>query len=123
MCNNPTAVAIHEATKIWPNRKQTCILSLGTGKEPSKVAKTGFQATLLTLIESATNVDRIDEVLSDTLPSDIYFRFNPEHVAFECKLDETRKEKLELMQIAVREFINENIDRIQQLANILMSDL
>jgi hypothetical protein len=71
------------------------------------------------LIESATNVDRIDEVLTDTLNEDTYFRFNPEHQIFECKLDETRREKLEAMQAATKEYIAQNLDRLQYLARLL----
>ena len=123
MCNNPTAAALHEAKKLWPNRPVSCIVSLGTGKEPSKIGRTGLQATLLTLIESATNVERIDEVLSDTLDEAIYYRFNPEHAIFECKLDETKREKLEAFQAATREFMEKNIDKLQKVADILLSEM
>jgi calcium-independent phospholipase A2-gamma len=123
MCNNPTAAALHEAKKLWPNRKVVCIVSLGTGREPPKSGRTGLQATLLTLIESATNVERIHEALEDTLDEKIYYRFNPVHAIFESKLDETRREKLEALQAATKEFIENNIEKITEVANLLASDL
>lgn len=32
IANNPTAIAVHEAKCLWPNRKIDCIVSIGTGK-------------------------------------------------------------------------------------------
>jgi len=98
------------------------VVSLGTGKEPSKTGKTGFQGILQTLIECATSTERVDEILAELLEPDIYFRFNPEHTSFEANLDETKKEKLVSMQEAAQSYIKDNELQFKKLAAVLNTD-
>ncbi len=48
------------------------------------------------LIESATGVARVEDILGDLLPKTNinYFRFSPEREEFANELDETREEKV-----------------------------
>lgn len=101
IANNPTGMAIHEARKLWPNNKVLCVVSVGTGKEPAKAAKTGLQGTLLTLIESATSTEKVADILEDVMEEGTFYRLNPQGPAFECNLDETRPEMLNKMQVMI----------------------
>lgn len=33
IANNPTAIALHEAKCLWPNKKIDCIVSIGVGNK------------------------------------------------------------------------------------------
>jgi len=92
---------------------------VGTGKEPTRAAKSGIQGVLMTLIESSTSPLRVSEVLEDVLDPNVYFRFNPEDPAFECNLDEIRPQKLEAMQKATREYIEKHKEDFEKLSSVL----
>ena len=119
MANNPTAIACHEAKKIWPNRPIECVVSIGTGLRQKKPAKPGMSGLLESLIASATSTERVNDILTDFLSEDVYFRFNPEHISFDSALDELRPEMHEAMQQAAREYVQENIGTFLKLAKIL----
>lgn len=128
------AIAVHEAKKLWPNRKIDCIVSVGTGRAPAKDTKGGFwERTLQQFIESASSPDRIDDLMTDIFPPDVYFRLHPEDsrcnllsshsnlFRLNVELDEGRKEKIEDMRETARDYIKANEARFQAIAQILMT--
>lgn len=127
--NNPTAIAIHEARCLWPNRPIECIVNIGTGSvgvRPQK--KQSFLPGLLTtLAKAATNSSTIDWVISDLLSvtgsNIVYHRFNPIDEVFACELDETDEEVLKLCQDKTNEFIDQNIETFTKLAELLSQPL
>jgi calcium-independent phospholipase A2-gamma len=75
IANNPTAVAIHEAKCLWPDRKIDLVVSVGTGKVPVRENKGGFiERTFVEMVECATSVDRVHDLMQDTWPTETYFR-------------------------------------------------
>eukprot|EP00026_Physarum_polycephalum_P000944 Phypoly_transcript_00945.p1 GENE.Phypoly_transcript_00945~~Phypoly_transcript_00945.p1 ORF type:complete len:1032 (+),score=176.72 Phypoly_transcript_00945:541-3636(+) len=123
VANNPTAVAFHEAKKIWgPDVKIECMVSLGTGRPPSKPTKNSIKDTIITLVDSATSTERVHEVMEDVLPPGRYFRINPTDEAFSVELDETRPDKLEAMQIAARKFCLENEHLFRDAVKLLLGE-
>lgn len=121
--NNPTGVAIHESKNIWPNSHIHCVVSIGTGKEEPVTNPNGtstLKAIASALIEGATNTESVANLLSDILSPESYFRFQPHHPAMCCKLDETRKSKLDALQQAVDDYIQKNSSQFQKLAQILL---
>jgi Patatin-like phospholipase len=100
--NNPTAEAIAEANKIWPNRRIGCLLSIGTGLEdaiqlgdghrPSKVPyawilhklapKASFELEVARYcVECLTSCEKVHDDVCSKFPDRIlfeanYFRFN-----------------------------------------------
>eukprot|EP01116_Phalansterium_solitarium_P021366 TRINITY_DN6615_c0_g2_i1.p1 TRINITY_DN6615_c0_g2~~TRINITY_DN6615_c0_g2_i1.p1 ORF type:complete len:1071 (-),score=310.82 TRINITY_DN6615_c0_g2_i1:67-3279(-) len=124
ICNNPTAVAVHEAKCLWPNKKIDCIVSLGTGSVGLRENKGGFiERTVTEFIEGAASVERIHDLMADSYSEDVYFRFNPTGDSYNSELDESSKEKLEEMRAATRDYVLQpEIDaRFQQMARILLN--
>eukprot|EP00048_Salpingoeca_helianthica_P004931 m.82323 g.82323 ORF g.82323 m.82323 type:complete len:436 (+) comp13403_c0_seq1:98-1405(+) len=110
LCNNPTAIALHEARRIWGRGAPIeCVLSLGTGKIPPGPAGGPESASWLgiasMLINSATDSKTVHRILQDLLPQNVYFRFNP--FITEPYLNEYRPEKLQQYQRDARRFIND----------------
>lgn len=57
--------------------------------------------------------------MSDLLPHDIYFRFNP-YMSHPYTLDETDKSKLDQMQEDARLYVRKNRKKIQNAADRLL---
>ena len=60
MNNNPTAIALHEAQRIWQQTPIQCVVSLGTGyarsqSDDSNTSK--WRDKLLNVIASATDTE------------------------------------------------------------------
>lgn len=125
LANNPVGIAIHEARKIWPNTNIDCIVSIGTGKETSAPNTNGItiKGLILSLIEGATDTENLSNLLSDLLSPTVYFRFQPIHPAMRCKLDETRKERIEELEQAANEYVEQNASKFEQLAKRLLEGL
>jgi hypothetical protein len=98
-----------------------CLVSVGTGLVPPKVQNKSFKDFVLSVIESATSVSRVDEIMEDFLPKDVYYRFNVMDDAFDVILDETRDEKMTDMEQASTRYVESISDRLDQLTISLMS--
>ncbi|KAK9399602.1 calcium-independent phospholipase A2-gamma [Crotalus adamanteus] len=101
LINNPTALAVHECSCLWPNVPLQCVVSLGTGRYENNgktnVTYTSLKAKLTNVISSATDTEEVHIMLDALLPADTYFRFNP-LMKEDIPLDENRKEKLNQLQ-------------------------
>lgn len=83
LANNPTHVALHEATRIFANREVGVVVSVGTGRCPwesdlgTSTLFHGIARDLGTLIYSATSTEATSDILQDILSAKSYFRFQP----------------------------------------------
>jgi len=127
--NNPAALALHEVQRIWPGAPVECLVSLGTGRlDPTLYRKkvswdAGWSDLLQNLIHAATGTETLHTVLSDTLPSDLYYRFNPTLMGAQV-LDEHRASELAEYARVGHEFItspNQHA-RVKQLARVLRGE-
>ncbi|KAJ6656249.1 hypothetical protein lerEdw1_003977 [Lerista edwardsae] len=125
LLNNPTALAVHESKCLWPNVPLQCVISLGTGRYESEgktnVTHTSLKAKLTNVISSATDTEEVHTMLDALLPPDTYFRFNPlmnEDIA----LDESRKEKLNQLQVDGIRYLERNEEKLKKAAKILTQD-
>eukprot|EP00118_Oscarella_pearsei_P014890 m.130318 g.130318 ORF g.130318 m.130318 type:complete len:182 (+) comp38021_c0_seq2:943-1488(+) len=126
LTNNPTAVALHEARKLWGRDTPIqCIVSLGNGRRPPQHSKgrawwlKNWQEKLIQLISSATDTEAVDTVLRDVLKPGTYFRFNMT-LSENLTLDENRMEKLQLMQEDTRQYLCQNQHELKKAAATLL---
>lgn len=106
VANNPSAIALHEARALFPNRAVQCVVSLGTGRKAQPAAPASgrlktpqWLATMKTLAKAATRTEDVHHLLTDTLPLSgiAYFRLNPP-LDERLSLDETSPDKLMMLQ-------------------------
>jgi len=124
VANNPSAIAYHEAKRIWgPDVEIDALVSLGTGRPSSaKRTKNSYKDTLSIIIDSATNSQKVHDILEDFMKPGEYFRFNPQDDIFYCDLDETNPKILGDMQIAAQKYIHANINEFEGLAKKLRDE-
>lgn len=132
--NNPTSVAIHEAKLIWPNESIQCVVSIGTGRNPNKSRNSdgrkminpsildetqetlsSWRTKFLRILDSATDTEATHVILSDLLPADTYFRFNP-YLTEWLPMIESRTEKIIQLETDARMYYRKNEDKFEQVA-------
>lgn len=137
MFNNPTALAIHEAKLLWPNENIQCVVSFGTGRNPNKCRNSdgrkminpsildetpetisSWRTKFLRILDSATDTESTHVILSDLLPSDTYFRFNP-YLTEWLAMIESRPEKIHQLENDATMYYRKNEDKFEQVVRIL----
>lgn len=124
MCNNPTAVAIHEAKLLWPNESIQCVVSLGGGRFIPQVKEqdqgfTSLKKKILKVIDSATDTEAVHTTIQDLLPPGSYFRFNP-YLSEWITLDENRAEKLDLLKQDTQMYLRRNSEKFDSAVKSLL---
>ncbi|XP_008488087.1 calcium-independent phospholipase A2-gamma-like [Diaphorina citri] len=137
--NNPAAVAIHEATLLWPGAPLQCIVSCGTGRTLPKLNATPYSHDtqsasdsaqtagsslwhkMVKILESATDTEGVHTCLSDLLPQGVYYRFNP-YLSEVPDLDETRPEKLAQLRLDTDIYIRKNEAKFQAATQCLLRE-
>lgn len=125
MCNNPTAVAIHEAKLLWPNESIQCVVSLGGGRFIPDVKEqdqgfTSLKKKILKVIDSATDTEAVHTTVQDLLPPDAYFRFNP-YLSEWITLDENRAEKLDQLKQDAQMYLRRNSGKFNLAVKSLLT--
>lgn len=125
MCNNPTAVAIHEAKLLWPNESIQCVVSLGGGRFIPEVKEqdqgfTSLKKKILKVIDSATDTEAVHTTIQDLLPPDAYFRFNP-YLSEWITLDENRAEKLDQLKQDAQMYLRRNSEKFNSAVKSLLT--
>uniref|UniRef100_A0A7S4AE78 PNPLA domain-containing protein n=1 Tax=Pseudo-nitzschia australis TaxID=44445 RepID=A0A7S4AE78_9STRA len=91
VASNPSAIAIHEARRIFPDVPIELVVSIGTGgfKEQKSAPRIGWDGIIGQIINSATDGEQIHHILEDVLgdgttaqgrssvSDTCYMRFNP----------------------------------------------
>lgn len=123
-------MAVHEAKLLWPNVPIQCVVSFGTGRTmpttfentsamKSTPSNSTWKEKFYTIIESATDTEAVHMALSDLLPADTYFRFNP-YLTEMCNIEENNPEKLETMERDALMYIRRNEDKFQKAAEVVL---
>lgn len=120
--NNPTAIAVHEAKKLWPDVDLQCVVSVGTGRhEPianTSETSISWATRIRTVLNSATDTEGVHTTMHDLLPFNVYYRFNP-YLSDEIGLDEIGTERLELMMEDTRLYLRKNEKKFEEAARTL----
>ncbi|CAH1126701.1 unnamed protein product [Ceutorhynchus assimilis] len=130
LVNNPTAIAIHEAKLLWPDTPIQCVVSFGTGRSipsPRELLKekspksdgTSWANKFYKILDSATDTQAVHIMLSDLLPDDVYYRFNP-FLTEVIGIVETDSEKQKQIKRDALMYLRRNDDKFQQVAKTLM---
>ncbi|XP_064417628.1 calcium-independent phospholipase A2-gamma [Latimeria chalumnae] len=125
LINNPSSLALHECKCLWPDTPLQCLVSLGTGRYENigknNVTYTSLKAKLTNVISSATDTEEVHTMLDALLPPDTYFRFNP-FMNEDTPLDESRKEKLNQLQMDALRYLEKNEGKLKKAAKILLQE-
>lgn len=147
MVNNPTAVAVHEARLLWPHCQIQCIVSCGTGRtdpmykenQPLDTGVSSWKSKFMKILDGATDTERkfylilfclsdlkilflfegVHSILSDLLPPDTYYRFNP-YLTEMIEMSENRPEKLIQLESDALMYLHRNDDKFQSAAKKLL---
>ncbi|CAG5096591.1 Similar to PNPLA8: Calcium-independent phospholipase A2-gamma (Oryctolagus cuniculus) [Cotesia congregata] len=127
MVNNPCAVAIHEAKRLWPNSPIQCVVSFGTGRTPpiipnneghikeGNIGSSSWKDKFYKILASATDTEGVHIILNDLLPDHVYYRFNP-YLTEMIPMDEVRPDKVALLEQDAQMYIRKNEDKFNQAA-------
>eukprot|EP00904_Undaria_pinnatifida_P002141 jgi/Undpi1/11928/HiC_scaffold_4.g01627.m1 len=123
LCNNPSAVALHE--HVFPGVPIEMIVSLGTGcffEEKKEFAEPtlGWDGIINQVSGRATETEITTDIVSDLLPPEQFFRFNPR--MYDMPIDEVRKERLDWLKTLAGEYFEEpeNQARLQEMAERML---
>lgn len=127
--NNPTAIALHEATTLWPEESVSCVVSIGTGRyepiitidETVESSKSSSWKLIFTkILESATDTEAVHRILNDLLPEDTYFRLNP-HMSRLMTMDEISELKILELEKDTKMYCRRNEDKFNDMVLKLSS--
>ncbi|CAG9835357.1 unnamed protein product [Diabrotica balteata] len=130
LVNNPTAVAIHEAKLLWPNTPIQCVLSFGTGRtvpnpvlscsqdKDATITNSSWKKKFFAIIDSATDTEGVHTMLSDLLPTNVYYRFNP-YLTEMLDIAEIDPNKLEQLKRDALMYLRRNEDKFHDAAKAL----
>ena len=128
IANNPAAIAIDEARRLWPDLPLACLVSIGSGTTPAvgrgKQSGHGLIDVGNVLLEVACDVNRVDETLTSLaplVPGFVYKRFSPCDARCGMELDSVDPKQWEAIEACADEYVAlpDVSDSMDELADVL----
>lgn len=121
--NNPTAVAVFEARRLFSKSRPLCVVSLGTGAAVpnSRDARlSGFPAWLDNTIHASCDVNQVDATIRHLLGTDdAYYRFQPTADIFGCELNDTTERAADELRRAAAAYMDAVEWQVHEVADAL----
>lgn len=108
-CNNPTAVGIFEARRLYSRHRPLCVVSLGTGAAvPREVPPNlGASSWVQNVVSATCDVVQVDATVRHVLGAgDHYFRFQPTGEVFGCALNDTSEATRDELRMAAQRYMD-----------------
>jgi len=125
--NNPTAVAVFEARRLFSQSRPLCVVSLGTGTSVPHArgarASSNLPQWLDNTIHATCDVDQVDATIRHLLGSkDSYYRFQPTADIFGCELTDTSPETAASLRRGAAAYMDAMEHQVSKLAAVLRRD-
>ncbi len=125
LVNNPAALALKEAKKIYPGVPIEALVSIGTGnlEHTGERVQMGWNTVLNQILHGATDTQEVNAILESLLPKGCYYRFNCAIKRF--NIDETNQKELNYLKEKVRtHFTNDaNHSKLIELRSLLTGNI
>lgn len=118
--NNPCEVLIEEGQRLFPNRTQMCVLSIGTGLGDVVTIKDSRRSIIKALKQMATSTKKVAAKLHNRF-GDVgqYYRFNVDQGLQDITLSDW--EEASKVSAHTRNYLAENESTIQRFVDSLLS--
>ena len=118
--NNPTAVAVFEARRLFSQSRPLCVVSLGTGASVPHARGARNPGWLDNTIHATCDVDQVDATIRHLLGSkDSYYRFQPIADIFGCELNDTSPETAAGLRRGAAAYMDSMEHQVNKLASVL----
>jgi len=123
IANNPAGIAINQSKMLWPDRPIDLLVSCGTGRGLTSpiLNANSYKQLVNQIVNSCSETEKTHRIISDLMPTNTYFRFQPIGDIFELGLDETDPVKIKDLTNATLEWITTHDEEIQTLCSLLTS--
>ncbi len=125
LVNNPAALALKEAKKLYPGVPIEALVSVGTGdlEHTGERVQMGWNTVLNQLLHGATDTQEVNAILESLLPKGSYYRFNCKIKRF--NIDETNWKELNYLKEKVKDhFTNDaNHCKLIELRSLLTGNI
>ncbi len=125
LVNNPAALALKEAKKLYPGVPIEALVSVGTGdlEHTGERVQMGWNTVFNQLLHSATDTHGVNTILESLLPKGSYYRLNCKIKRF--NIDETNSKELDYLKEKVKEYFNDDVNhrKLVELRSLLIGNV
>ncbi len=125
LVNNPAALALKEAKKLYPGIPIEALVSVGTGdlEHTGERVQMGWNTIVNQILHSVTDTQGVNAILESILPKGKYFRFNCKIKRF--NIDETNSKELDYLKEKVKDYFSNavNHSKLVQLRSLLTGNI
>ena len=129
VANNPTQLAVMEASRLFPDRSIDCVVSLGTGKMTADLRAISAGTDINAIISAATDVEKVHAAMEGVMydsrnctEKTRYFRLNPEGGIGDISLAATAEAEMIRMRAVTEQYLRDSCHTISLIVELLKQD-